>query len=130
MVRNSIPGCTNKKHSGNTLCICNDTREKRALGAKRLYCILFHNEDTEAVLKKARNSVNGKDIRIQGGANIIQQFLNTGLIDDFTIHITPVILGSGIRLFENINRDLYDIKIVDVKPSELTTHLKYKLMRN
>ncbi|MCB0850611.1 MAG: dihydrofolate reductase family protein, partial [Bacteroidetes bacterium] len=57
----------------------------------------------------------------------IQQFLNAGLVDEFLIHIAPVFLGSGIRLFENINKDRYNIEIVEVIPSELTTHVRYKL---
>ncbi|MEZ4852377.1 MAG: dihydrofolate reductase family protein [Bacteroidia bacterium] len=87
----------------------------------------FINDGIESALEKARQSARGKDIRIQGGANTIQQFLNAGLVDEFLIHIAPVFLGSGIRLFENINNDRYNIEIVEVIPSELTTHLRYKL---
>ena len=87
----------------------------------------FINDGIESALEKARQSAKGKDIRIQGGANTIQQFLNAGLVDEFLIHIAPVFLGSGIRLFENINKDRYNIEIVEVIPSELTTHLRYKL---
>jgi dihydrofolate reductase len=80
-------------------------------------------------LEKARQSAMGKDIRIQGGANTIQQFLNAGLVDEFLIHIAPVFLGSGIRLFDGINEDKYDIQIIEVIPSELTTHLRYRLRK-
>jgi dihydrofolate reductase len=89
----------------------------------------FINDGIEGALEKAKSSAKGKDIRLQGGANMIQQFLNVGLVDDFTIHISPVILGSGIRLFENIDRDKYNVKISDVIPSELTTHIRYRLKR-
>jgi len=89
----------------------------------------FINDGIESVFEKAKRSAKGKDIRIQGGAETIQQFLNAGLVDEFTIHLTPIILGSGIRLFENIDRDKYDIKVIQVIPSELTTHLRYKLTR-
>ncbi|MEO5592700.1 MAG: dihydrofolate reductase family protein [Chitinophagaceae bacterium] len=89
----------------------------------------FVNEGIESALKKARQSAKGKDIRIQGGANTIQQFLNAGFVDEFFIHIAPVFLGSGIRLFEGIDKDKYDIQIVEVKPSDLTTHLRYKLIK-
>ena len=59
----------------------------------------------------------------------IQQFLNAGLINEFYIHITPVILGSGIRLFDNIDKDIFSIEISEVIPSKLTTHLKYRLTK-
>ena len=80
-------------------------------------------------MSKARQSAKGKDIRIQGGANTIQQFLNAGLVDEFFIHIAPVFLGTGIRLFDGIDKGLYDIEIAEVIPSGLTTHLRYNLTR-
>ena len=89
----------------------------------------FINDGIESAFEKAKQSAKGKDIRIQGGAETIQQFLNAGLVDEFCIHITPVILGSGIRLFDNIKKDKFDIEISEVIPSKLTTHLKYKLTR-
>ena len=89
----------------------------------------FINDGIESALEKARHSAKGKDIRIQGGANTIQQFLNARLVDEFFLHIAPVFLGSGIRLFDGIDEDSYDIQIVDVIPSSLTTHLRYKLTR-
>lgn len=89
----------------------------------------FINDGIESALDKAKQSAKGKDIRIQGGANTIQQFLNAGLVDEFFIHIAPVFLGSGIRLFDSIDKDKYEVQIQEVIPSDLTTHLKYKLTR-
>ena len=89
----------------------------------------FINDGIHSALEKARISAKEKDIRIQGGANTIQQFLNAGLIDEFFIHIAPVFLGSGIRLFEGIDKDKYDLQIAEVIPSSLTTHLRYTLVK-
>lgn len=88
----------------------------------------FINDGIESALEKAKQSANGKDIRIQGGAETIQQFLNLGLVDDFILHITPIILGSGIRLFYSIDKSAFDLSIEEVIPSKLTTHIKYKLI--
>lgn len=90
----------------------------------------FINDGIESALHKAKQSAKGKDIRIQGGANTIQQFLNAGLVDEFFIHIAPVFLGSGIRLFDGIDKDKYDVQIIEVIPSKLTTHLRYRLVKN
>ena len=65
----------------------------------------FINDGIQSALEKARHSAKGKDIRIQGGANIIQQYLNAGLIDEFFIHIAPLFIGSGIRLFDGMDKD-------------------------
>ncbi|MCA0427803.1 MAG: dihydrofolate reductase family protein [Bacteroidetes bacterium] len=106
------------------------THEKREPwvqeGSTRFF---FINDGIESALEKARQSAKGKDIRIQGGAHTIQQFLNAGLVDEFFIHVAPVFLGSGIRLFEGINPNLYELKIAEVIPSEFTTHIRYKLNR-
>jgi dihydrofolate reductase len=89
----------------------------------------FINDGIESALEKARASAKGKDIRIQGGANTIQQYLNAGVIDEFFIHIAPVFLGTGIRLFEGINHELYQLEIAEVIPAPLTTHMRYTLKR-
>ena len=89
----------------------------------------FINDGIYSALEKARQSAKGKDIRIQGGADTIQQFLNAGLIDEFFIHIAPVFLGSGIRLFDGMDKNKYDIQIVEIIPSNLTSHLRYKLTK-
>ena len=89
----------------------------------------FINDGIQSALEKARESAKGKDIRIQGGANTIQQFLNAGLVDEFFIHIAPVFLGTGIRLFEDIEKNKYYMQVVEVIPSNLTTHLRYKLIK-
>jgi dihydrofolate reductase len=89
----------------------------------------FINNGIEAALDKARQSAKGKDIRIQGGANTIRQFLNAGLVDEFFIHIAPVFLGSGIRLFDGIDKDKYDMHIEEIIPSPLATHIRYQLAK-
>ena len=106
------------------------THEKRGPWVQKgTTTFYFINDGIESALEKAIQSAKGKDIRIQGGANTIQQFLNAGLVDEFFIHIAPVFLGAGIRLFDGIDKDKYDIQIVEVIPSDLTTHLRYKLTK-
>ena len=89
----------------------------------------FINDGIESALSLARKSAKGKDIRIQGGANTIRQFLNAGLVDEFLIHLAPVFLGSGIRLFDGMAKNMYNIQIAEVKHSDLTTHLRYLLKK-
>ncbi|MCK3684516.1 dihydrofolate reductase family protein [Maribellus sp. YY47] len=112
-------------YEADVFVLTHEKREPWSHGKRTTF--YFVNDGIESALEKARQSANGKDIRIQGGANTIQQFLNAGLIDEFMIHIAPVFLGSGIRLFDGIDKDKYDIEMVEVIPSALTTHLRYKL---
>jgi len=106
------------------------THEKREPWAQKgMTTFYFINDGIKSALEKARQSAKGKDIRIQGGANTIQQFLNAGLVDEFFIHIAPVFLGSGIRLFEDIEKNKNYMQVAEVIPSNLTTHLRYKLIK-
>lgn len=81
--------------------------------------VITHNEHTSSenirfvninpvdLVKKLKEE-NGKDVWICGGANLIQQLVNEDLIDYYYITVVPTLLGSGIRLFENVN---YEIKL-------------------
>ena len=74
-------------------------------------------------LKRAREVAGGKDVRIGGGANTIQQYLREGLIDELHIAIAPVLLGAGERLFEGINLRSLGYECDRVVASENATHV-------
>ncbi len=63
----------------------------------------FVTDGVEAALARAREAAKGKDVRVGGGVQAIQQYLRQGLIDEMHIAISPVLLGAGERLFEGIN---------------------------
>jgi dihydrofolate reductase len=84
----------------------------------------FVNDGVESALSQARKSAGGRDIRIAGGANVIQQFLNAGLVDEFTVHYTPVFFGQGTLLFSGISNDIRT-KIKQISPSAEVTHVTY-----
>ena len=73
-------------------------------------------------LALARDAAGGKDIRIGGGANTIQQFLRKGLIDEMHIAVAPVILGAGERLFEGVNLRELGYICKEQIGTELATH--------
>jgi dihydrofolate reductase len=60
----------------------------------------FVNDGIESALGHARKTVGNRDIRIAGGANVIQQYLNAGLVDEFTIHYSPVFFGGTKNCFQ------------------------------
>lgn len=66
-----------------------------------------------------------KDIRIAGGANVVQQYLAAGLVDELHVALSPVLLGEGIRLFEGIDQPNQSLSLVEVSGSPLVTHLRY-----
>ena len=86
----------------------------------------FVNDGMESALSRAREVAGNRDIRIAGGANAIQQYLNAGLIDEFTIHYAPVFFGHGIPLFANMNPDI-KVKIREAVPSKEVAHVRYEV---
>lgn len=89
----------------------------------------FVNDGIESALRQARKVVGDRDVRIAGGGNVILQYLNAGLVDEFSIALSPVFLGAGIRLFDGIDRKKVRIEIVEAINSPLVTHLKYEVKR-
>lgn len=74
-------------------------------------------------LDRAREAAGGKDVRIGGGANVIQQYLRARLIDELHIAISPVLLGSGERLFEGVDARALGYECVEFAASEKATHV-------
>jgi dihydrofolate reductase len=90
----------------------------------------FADEDIHTALQKAKNSAGEKDVRISGGAKTIQQYLNASLVDEFIIHIAPIFMGAGVRLFEHLDKTKFSFKINKVIDSQEATHLFYSVKDN
>lgn len=89
----------------------------------------FVTEGIHAALEQAKHAAGGKDVALGGGADVAQQYLKAGLIDEMEIHIVPVLLGSGSRLFENTNGRQTGYECVRVVSSPAVSHYKYRLKR-
>jgi len=86
----------------------------------------FVDEGTETALDLALAAAGERDVRISGGGATILQYLNGGLVDELTITLSPVLLGSGTRLFEGIDADRVTLEPLRSQPSPSgVTHLTY-----
>ena len=85
----------------------------------------FVNDGPQRTLELARESAGNRDIRVSGGADVIQQYLNLGVIDELEIALAPVLFGSGRRLFENLHEPGPAFRIDRVLDSSTATHLRY-----
>lgn len=83
----------------------------------------FITEGIHEALDRAREVAEGKNVRIGGGPDTIRQYLRAGLIDELHIAIAPVILGSGERLFEDMNLKKNGYDCVEFTASEKATHV-------
>jgi dihydrofolate reductase len=85
----------------------------------------FVNDGPERALALARAAAGGKDVRIAGGADVIQQYLNLGVVDELEIALAPVLFGGGRRLFENLRDPGPRFRIERVIDGPAATHLRY-----
>ncbi|MET7419864.1 dihydrofolate reductase family protein [Dactylosporangium sp. NPDC005555] len=85
----------------------------------------FVDDGIETALGRAREAAGDRDVRIAGGAETILEYVNAGLIDEFSIALSPVLFGSGIRLFEGVDADRVALEQVRSEPSSRVTHLTY-----
>jgi dihydrofolate reductase len=89
----------------------------------------FVNDGIERALLRARNEAGDRDIRIAGGADVIIQYLNAGLVDEFAIALSPVLLGTGRRLFDGIDASRVSLDPMEAISSPMVTHLRYAVRR-
>jgi dihydrofolate reductase len=88
----------------------------------------FVTDGPEAALEQARGAAGDKDVLIAGGAEAIQQYLGAGVVDEIQLHIAPVLLGGGVRLFDGAAGEgtLEPDRVID---SPAVTHVRYRLPR-
>jgi dihydrofolate reductase len=86
----------------------------------------FVSDGIESALDRARAAAGGKDVVIGGGADVVNQYLRAGLVDELELHIVPLLLGAGARLFDGVGPELKleQVRAVDAPG---VTHVKYRL---
>ena len=85
----------------------------------------FVNDGPERALALAREAAGDRDVRISGGANVIQQYLRLGVIEELEIALAPVMFGGGRRLFEGLPEPLPRFRVDRVVDTPAATHLRY-----
>jgi dihydrofolate reductase len=88
----------------------------------------FVTDGIESALEQAKAAAGDKDVFIGGGASIINQYLAAGLVDELELHVVPILLGGGARLFDGVGPNL---KLEEVRAVEApgVAHLKYRVLR-
>jgi dihydrofolate reductase len=108
--------------------LTHDAREKLAREGGTTFT--FVTEGIERALEQARAAAGDKDISVGGGANVIQQFLIVGLLDEIQIHLVPILLSGGTRLFDNIGPRQIAMERTRVIESPGVTHLRYRIVKH
>jgi len=88
----------------------------------------FHTDGIESALERARDAAGDKDVFIGGGADVINEYLAAGLIDELELHVAPILLGAGARLFDGVGPNL-KLEALRVIEAPGVAHLKYRVVR-
>jgi dihydrofolate reductase len=89
----------------------------------------FVTDGIESALEQARAAAGDSDVALGGGANVGQQYLNAGLLDELRIHIAPLLLGRGVRLFDNVDTERVKLEITTAVESPAVTHIRYRVVK-
>ena len=88
---------------------------------------IFVTDGIESALAKAKEVAGNRNVKINGGANTVNQYLAAGLIDELWLHIIPVTIGSGTRLFEGVPN--LTLEPIEVSGTSVVTHIRYKVLK-
>lgn len=83
--------------------------------------------DINDAVNQALRAAEGRDVGVMGGASIIRQLLSAGLLDELHLHLVPVFLGNGIRLFDDMDLNSPTLERVSVRDGSKATHLLYQV---
>ncbi len=89
----------------------------------------FVTDGIERALARARAAAEAKDVAVGGGANVAQQFIKAGLLDEMQIHLVPVLLGTGIRLFDQLGSGQIELERTRVIATPAVTHLRFRVVK-
>ena len=87
----------------------------------------FVTDGIESALEQAREAAGEKDVLLAGGAQVAQQYLKSGLLEEIMLHVSPLILGDGTRLFEGIGPEEATLETMEVVESPAITHIRYRV---
>ncbi|MDP9188769.1 MAG: dihydrofolate reductase family protein, partial [Actinomycetota bacterium] len=85
----------------------------------------FVADGIRSALDQATDAADGKDVSLAGGADVAQQYLAAGLVDEMQLHVVPVLLGDGERLLDNLTGSLPELELIRAVDAPGVTHLKY-----
>ncbi len=89
----------------------------------------FVTDGIESAIAQAKAAAGDKDVTVIGGAQVIQQCLNAGLLDVLEIGLMPVLLGDGLRLFEHLDTEHIRLERIEVIASAARTDLRFRVVK-
>jgi dihydrofolate reductase len=89
----------------------------------------FVTEGVESAVAQAQTVAGEGEVSVAGGGSVIQQALAAGVVDEFQLHVAPVLLGAGVRLFAGEAMQAPDLEITRTVEGEAVTHVRYRVVK-
>jgi dihydrofolate reductase len=105
------------------------SHDAREMVVKQGTTITFVTDGIESALAQAKAAAGDKNVYVFGGANTAQQYIQAELLDEFQIHLVPILLGDGIRLFDQIGTEHIELESMRVIESPGVTHLRFRIVK-
>jgi len=83
----------------------------------------------ESALDQARAAADGRTVTVMGGADLGRQCLATGLVDEVSLHVAPVLFGRGTPMFAGLDVGRVDLELLEAVGTPETVHLRYRVVR-
>jgi dihydrofolate reductase len=89
----------------------------------------FVTDGIQSALERAKAAAGEEDVSVMGGAEIGQQYIRAGLIEEIAIHLVPVLFGSGTRMFEHLGSEHIRLEPMEVIEATAATHLRFRVLK-
>ncbi|HEX2037659.1 MAG TPA: dihydrofolate reductase family protein [Chloroflexota bacterium] len=87
----------------------------------------FVADGIHRAIELARDAAGGKNVAISGGGTLVQQVIRAGLLDQLDLHIAPVLIGKGMRLFGPLDHEAIELTPIRIVDTPEVTHIRYKV---
>lgn len=121
-----VDGFVDSPYKVEHFVLTHDVPEKVAKGEMTFTFVV---DGIESALEQAKAAAGDRNVAVGGGASIARQCIKAGLIDEIQIHLVPVLLGEGIRLFEHLGAEQIELERTRVIESPGVTHLGFRVVK-
>ena len=90
----------------------------------------FVTDGVESAVHRAQAAAGDKDVLVMGGPTAAQQAVRAGLVDEISLHLVPVLLGAGSRLFEHLTPEAVELERIELTASPQATHLRFRVVKS
>jgi dihydrofolate reductase len=105
------------------------THEPRAPLTKGSATFTFVTDGIERALEQAQAAAGDRQVTVMGGAAAAQPFIKAGLLDEIRLHLVPLLLGDGVRLFDRHGDGQVELEPIEVTEAPGVTHLRFRWRR-